>query len=122
VLLLDEPTSGVDVATRREILNLLLELNEDGITVVLTTHDLNGVAAHLPRLVCLNRTAIAAGSPRQVFTPLTLMRTFGAEMIVFEHGDLLLTAEAPGHGIDHLHHVHDGDRAHAGVPGSEVTP
>ena len=107
VLVLDEPTSGVDVATKREILNLLYELNSDGITVVMTTHDLNGVAAHLPRLLCLNGVLIADGPPAAVFTPEILLQTFGAEMIVFRHGDLLLTAEAPGHALDHHHHLHD---------------
>jgi zinc/manganese transport system ATP-binding protein len=49
LLLLDEPTSGVDVRTRHEILHLLEELNREGVAMVLTTHDLNGIAAHLPR-------------------------------------------------------------------------
>ena len=55
LLLLDEPTSGVDVRTRHEVLHLLGDLNADGLAIVLTTHDLNGIAAHLPHLVCLNR-------------------------------------------------------------------
>src|SRR5215211_6339805 len=69
LLLLDEPTSGVDVKTRHEVLHLLHELNDDGLAIVLSTHDLNGVAAHLPELVCLNREVIAAGKPGQVLTP-----------------------------------------------------
>ena len=42
-------------STRHEVLHLLDELNADGLAIVLTTHDLNGIAAHLPTLVCLNR-------------------------------------------------------------------
>src|SRR5207244_9722960 len=53
LLLLDEPTSGVDVRTRHNVLHLLGDLNADGLAIVLTTHDLNGMAAHLPWLVCL---------------------------------------------------------------------
>ena len=64
LLLLDEPTSGVDVRTRHEVIHLLHELHHDGLAIVLTTHDLNGIAAHLPRLVCLNREVIARGAPR----------------------------------------------------------
>ena len=116
LLLLDEPTSGVDVATKREILNLLLELNEEGTTVVLTTHDLNGVAAHMPHLVCVNRTVVAEGPPERIFTPAVLHRAFGAEMVVFRHGDMLLTAEAPGHLLDHTHHLHDDDHDHPRPP------
>ena len=64
LLLLDEPTSGVDVRLRHEVLHLLDDLNADGVAIVLTTHDLNGIAAHLPRLVCLNREVIGAGPAR----------------------------------------------------------
>ena len=88
------------------------ELNDDGITVVLTTHDLNAVAATLPYLVCVNRTVIAQGSPEQVFTPDVLRATFGSEMVVFHHDGLLLTADAPTHVAEHPHHVH----VHHGPP------
>jgi ABC-type Mn2+/Zn2+ transport system ATPase subunit len=88
VLVLDEPTSGVDVRTRHEILHLLTELNEEGVAIVLTTHDLNGLAAHLPRIVCFNRTVIADGAPLAVLRPYFLERTYGAPMEVLEHGGM----------------------------------
>ena len=47
ILLLDEPTSGVDIKTRDDIMHLLHELNHQGITVIMTTHEINSVAAHL---------------------------------------------------------------------------
>ena len=85
LLLMDEPTSGVDVASRHDMLHLLGELNSEGVAILLTTHDLNGVAAHLPQLVALNRTVLAAGSPHEVITPTVLESTFGAPMDVLEH-------------------------------------
>ena len=85
LLLMDEPTSGVDVASRHDMLHLLGELNAEGVAIVMTTHDLNGVAAHLPLLVALQRTVIAVGSPREVITAPVLERTFGAPMEVLEH-------------------------------------
>ena len=85
LLLLDEPTSGVDVASRHDMLHLLGELNDEGVAILITTHDLNGVAAHLPKLVALNKTVIAAGTPREVITPHVLERVFGAPMEVLEH-------------------------------------
>ena len=88
LLLMDEPTAGVDVATRHEVLHLLDELNAGGLAIVLTTHDLNGVAAHLRTLVCLNREVIAAGEPARVLTPNVLERTYGAPMDVLEHGGM----------------------------------
>ena len=82
ILLLDEPTASVDVATREVILGELWALHERGVTVVLTTHELNAVAANLPWLVCINRTIIAQGSPEQIFTELILRRTFDATIRV----------------------------------------
>ncbi len=95
LLVLDEPTSGVDVRTRHEVVHLLTDLHRDGMAVVLTTHDINGLATHLPRIACVNRELIALGSPRDVLTPQVLERTYGAPMEVLEHGGLLLVTDSP---------------------------
>ena len=94
LIFLDEPTSGVDLASRRDILHLLGELNDDGLSIVLTTHDLNWVAAHLPRIVCLNRVVVADGPPRAVLTPQILRQTYGTETVVLEQGGRVLIADA----------------------------
>ena len=85
LLLLDEPTSGVDVSTRHDMLHLLSDLHDDGISIVLTTHDLNGMAAHLPHLICVNGTIVADGAPADVITPDVLEHTFGARLEVLQH-------------------------------------
>lgn len=96
VMLLDEPTSGVDVATRHDVLHLLADLHEEGIAIVLTTHDLNGIAAHLPHLVCVNQRIVASGTPEEVMNPDVLEQTFGARMEVLEHlGMRIVIDEAP---------------------------
>ena len=93
LLLMDEPTAGVDVRTRHEVLHVLHELNDDGLAIVLTTHDLNGVAAHLPQLVCLNREVIAAGKSADVLNPDVLELTYGAPMDVLEHAGMPLVVD-----------------------------
>ena len=93
LLLLDEPTSGVDVATRHDILHLLDALNRDGFGIVITTHDLNGIANHLPQVVCLNGHVVANGRPSDVITPAVLERTFGARMEVLEHLGMLVVVD-----------------------------
>jgi zinc/manganese transport system ATP-binding protein/zinc transport system ATP-binding protein len=95
LLLLDEPTSGVDIKTRDEMLHLLDELNHQDVTVVMTTHELNAVAAHLPWVVCLNGRVVAEGTPGDVFTPEILKRTYGAEMPVVQYQGMTLVAENP---------------------------
>jgi ABC-type Mn2+/Zn2+ transport system ATPase subunit len=93
LLLLDEPTSGVDVRTRHEVVHLLHELHHDGLAIVVTTHDLNGIAAHLPTLMCLNREVVAFGAPDEVMTPEVLERTYGAPMEVLHHGGMPVVLE-----------------------------
>jgi len=95
VLLLDEPTSGVDVRTRHDVLHLLADLNAQGLAIVLTTHDLNGIAAHLPHLVCLNTRVTGQGTPAEVLTPAVLERTYGAPMDVLEHCGLPVVVDPP---------------------------
>ena len=95
LLLLDEPTGGVDVKTRHDILHLLHALNHEGIAILLTTHDLSAVAAHLPSLVCINRRLISAGTPAEVLTPDVLRELYGAEMLVVNQDGMLLIGDVP---------------------------
>lgn len=95
VLLLDEPTSGVDPATRRQVLALLAELQaQDGLTIVLTTHDLNFVAAHLPRLTFLGPGGVIAdGPPARTLTPAVLSATYGTRLRTLRDGDRLVVVD-----------------------------
>ncbi len=95
LLLLDEPTSGVDIKTRDDVMHLLHELNHQGVTVVMTTHEINAVAAHLPRIVCLNGRIVADGPPSEVFTPETFRQTYNADMPVIHYQGMTLVAESP---------------------------
>jgi len=95
LLILDEPTVGVDLKTQHDILHLLGDLRQQGITIVLTTHDLNAVAAHLPWLICFNRGVIAQGPPDVVFTTDVLRATYASEMLVLRQHGYLLVANSP---------------------------
>src|SRR3990170_1805945 len=80
LLLLDEPTAGVDVKTRDDILHLLDELNHQGVAIVVATHEINAVAAHLPRVVCVKGRIVADGTPSEVITTDVLRDTYDADM------------------------------------------
>jgi ABC-type Mn2+/Zn2+ transport system ATPase subunit len=100
ILILDEPTASVDIKTRDDILHHLAHLNQQGTTILMTTHELNSLAAHLPWVVCVNHGIVAQGCPTKVFTDAILSRTFNAEMRVVRDqatGNLLV-AEAGTHG------------------------
>lgn len=95
LLVLDEPTAGIDIRTRHEILHLLADLQQDGTTILLSTHELNAVATHLPYVVCLNRAVIAHGPPEVVFTDEVLTRLYGAPMHVVREGDITVVVDHP---------------------------
>ena len=86
VLVLDEPISGVDHTTREKILGILTSLSREGLTIILTTHDLSGIAKRLPWVVCMNKKIIAEGIPSEVLTETNLLRAFG--LMVEERNDL----------------------------------
>lgn len=94
LLLLDEPTSGVDLKTRDDVMHLLHDLNHAGVTIVMTTHEINAVAVHLPRIVCLNGNVVADGPPHRVITPHILREVYGAEMPVIQYHGMTLVAES----------------------------
>ena len=100
LLLLDEPTMGVDIKTRDEVMHLLHDLNHQDVTIIMTTHEINAVAAHLPWIVCLNGGIIASGPPKKVFTSEVLNRTYNADLHVTEYRGMMLVAESP-----HLSHA-----------------
>ncbi len=102
LLVLDEPTTGVDMRTAENILHLLAHLNQRGMTILITTHDLNAAAAHLPWVVCLNRRIIAQGAPEDVFTVETLNATYRGDMLVIRQDGMLFVQQKP-----HGHSYHD---------------
>ncbi len=76
-------------------MHVLHELNHQGITIIMTTHEINAVAVHLPWIVCMNGRVLAEGPPAEVITSETLMLTYGADMPVIHYQGMTLVAESP---------------------------
>ncbi len=102
LLVLDEPTTGVDMRTAENVLHMLADLNHTGMTILMTTHDLNAAAAHLPWVICLNRRVVAQGAPDEVFTVEILNETYQGDMIVIRQDGMLFVQQKP-----HGHTYHD---------------
>ncbi|WP_367948381.1 ABC transporter ATP-binding protein [Rathayibacter sp. VKM Ac-2835] len=81
VLLLDEPTTYLDVSHQIEVLDLLTDLNrERGTTIVIVLHDLNLAARYADHLVAVRAGALyASGTPAEVVTADTVRAVFGME-------------------------------------------
>ena len=69
VLLLDEPTRGMDAARKRALIKTLLQLRDDGVAILLATHDVELVAEVANRVTLLGDGRIVAdGGPRTVLS------------------------------------------------------
>jgi manganese transport system ATP-binding protein len=77
VILLDEPFTGVDVKTEKRMIDLLMQLRDEGHTILVSTHDLASISTFCDRTILLNRTILASGTTEEVFTEENLAMTFG---------------------------------------------
>jgi ABC-type Mn2+/Zn2+ transport system ATPase subunit len=80
LLLLDEPFSGLDAPSARQLSGLLDELAGLGRAVMVATHDLEQAFAW-DRVLCLNRRQVAFGPPHETLTRPVLERTYGAAIV-----------------------------------------
>lgn len=76
IILLDEPFAGVDVKTEKALIQLLVELRNMGHTILISTHDLSSISTFCDDVVLINRTILAYGPTREVFTQENIARTF----------------------------------------------
>ncbi|RZQ60003.1 ABC transporter ATP-binding protein [Amycolatopsis suaedae] len=99
ILLLDEPTTGLDIGHAQALLELVDRLRtEDGTTVISTLHDLTLAAQYAGRLVLLDGGAVvAAGPPADVLTPELLARHYAAdtEILTTSAGQLTVAPRRP---------------------------
>ncbi|GAB3479510.1 ABC transporter ATP-binding protein [Nocardiopsis coralliicola] len=116
LLLLDEPTTFLDVNHQVEVLDLLTDLNRSrGTTVVLVLHDLNLAARYADHLVALADGRLhAAGTPEEVLTPATVEAVFGIRSTTITDPVSGKPLMLP---IGRHHTLPEADRA-AGMPGS----
>lgn len=86
MLVLDEPVAGLDPAGRRELLDMLKKLNEDGMTIVLVSHNMEDVAEYARRIVVMDHGKIALdGDTTQVFRQERTLQELGLEIPVVTH-------------------------------------
>lgn len=86
LLLLDEPTSHLDVAAQLAVLGLLRDMTQGGLTVLAAIHDLNLAASFFDHLVVLDRgRVVVTGTPDEVLTLPLLRDVYGVEAEVFRH-------------------------------------
>jgi manganese/iron transport system ATP-binding protein len=89
VILLDEPFTGVDVNTERQIISLLHELRDEGRTLLVSTHNLASVSEYCDHTVIVKGTVLACGPTATTFTRENLENAFSGALrdVVFGDGN-----------------------------------
>lgn len=103
VLLLDEPTSNLDILHQLRVLGLIREWVANGATAIAAVHDLNMAARHCDFLVLLSEgRVIAEGTPQDVLTAENVRRAYGVESVIYRDphtGALALSLLGPADNV-----------------------
>ena len=92
ILILDEPTAGVDVELRRQLWEYVRKINAEGVTILLTTHYLEEAQELCDTIAIMNRGEVVACEP----TPQLLRRLDTRNVIVTPEGELAAPPTLPG--------------------------
>lgn len=86
-LILDEPTVGVDIETQDRFYKLLTRLNRDfNLTLAIVSHDVDVIASEVKTLVCLNRSLVYHGTPKEFIKEDYIERLYGKDVRFILHG------------------------------------
>jgi zinc transport system ATP-binding protein len=89
LLLLDEPTSGVDTKAQESFYNMLGKLKDEyALTIVLVSHDIGAVPYHTDEIACLNHKLHLHGKSPDVLDAATLGQVYGCEVELLVHGKI----------------------------------
>ena len=84
ILLLDEAFSAVDVGAQEDIMNIISDINLDGKTILIATHDINNLEEKFDEVLCLNRHCCAYGDPSEVLTSEVIEEMYGSHNEMFK--------------------------------------
>ena len=76
IYLMDEPFQGVDSTTEKSIVDILKKLKSDGKTLLVVHHDLQTVPTYFESVTFINKTVIASGKVKEVFTQENIEKTY----------------------------------------------
>ena len=85
IILLDEAFSAVDVGAQEDIMSLISDINLDGKTILVATHDINNIEEKFDEVLCLNRHCCAYGDPSEVLTEDVVKEMYGSHYEMFKN-------------------------------------
>ena len=84
IYLMDEPFAGVDVASEKTIVNILVQLQNEGKTIFVVHHNLQTAVEYFDWMILINKNVVASGPTKDVFTPELLQKTYDGNLTTLE--------------------------------------
>jgi len=108
ILILDEPTAGLDPRSSTQLVDIFFQLKDEGKTLLVATHDMHLVDEIADRLVILgeDRTVVREGLPEEILADKDFL---ARQNLIHEHGHF---HERKRHGHPHFHRHHGDDHPH----------
>ena len=94
--MMDEPFAGVDAATERAIIDIMVTLREQGKSILVVHHDLQTVTEYFNWVIMLNMRVVASGLTREVFTDENLQKTYGGRLTVLSQAAQAMAEQRRG--------------------------
>lgn len=108
LLLMDEPLAGLDLPSKEHIFTLLDHLKDEGVTILMATHDLNLAADRFDRVLLLSKEILGFGNAKEVFSKDILNKAYDGHVHVVETSDgRRILGDMGGH------HDHHSEGSHA---------
>jgi zinc transport system ATP-binding protein len=83
ILLLDEPTANIDIHAEQNIFDLLKIINQEGVTILIVSHDIGFVSRYIERVACLNKTLVCHST--SALTPEIIQQLYGDAIRAVRH-------------------------------------
>ncbi len=85
ILVLDEPSAGVDVSSQDNFYSFLRKINEKGITIIFVSHDINVIVSETKNVLCIGGKSTCFGPPQETLTDKNIENLYGRKVKFFLH-------------------------------------
>ncbi len=93
LMLMDEPLTGLDDPAQEDLLRLMEKLEQEKVTIMAATHDLDQAAQHFNRIFLLNRHLIRFGEAKEVLTAENLKIAYGGRLRMMDDGKSMMALD-----------------------------
>jgi zinc transport system ATP-binding protein len=85
ILILDEPTAGMDIASEQQFFALLKELHDEGMTILLVSHDIDRIAKEVDTVLCINHSMMCFSGTSHLDMTDAINKMYGGHVHVLHH-------------------------------------